>query len=276
MLRLAHTTRFVALALGCLFVIQAVWANESSAQDEAAEDPNLAAREAEARAAQAAEDAIEQEQEVMWVAYEGELLDQNNAPISGVFAMTFELYRSMRATEPVWVEVQFVAVVEGRYRVFLGRTSGVPKAWEEQERVLAVQLGEGEIARHDLLLLAYADPEEVGLPLVQDVGPVELAGQAIEAERAVFANECRALDGRSAEELDRFEQLMERVTAIRQQLDASRTQRVSRDTVAQPRIGGPGGVRYQRTCPPGFVMTGARGGTGNLVDGFRVVCTELL
>lgn len=224
---------------------------------------------------EAAEQAAEDDA-LMWVAYEGELLDGRSRPISGVFPFTLELYRSAAATEPIWVEVQHVAVSEGRYRIFLGRTRGVPEVWSGQERVLAITLGDaGEIARHPITLTPWADLHEASQPTVREAGVTELAGRAISAERASFARECMALDGRTAEELDRFDALMERVGELRTRLNASGSSRIGRDTQTQPRIGSENGVRYQRTCPPGFVATGARGGGGNIVDGLRLVCTEL-
>lgn len=215
--------------------------------------------------------------ELMWVRYEGELLDQASAPISGIFPMVFSFYPTADGDSPSWVELQSVAVIEGRYEVFLGRTRGVPRAWDGQTVHLGVALGDaGEVTRHAVALESYVGDDEGDLPSVIPAGNVELAGYALSADSAVFAHECRALDGRTARELDRFEQLMTRVNAIRETLDRARDQRVARESQPAQRIGGAGGVRYQRTCPPGFVMTGARGGMGNLVDGFRIICTELL
>lgn len=235
--------------------------------------PSLATAQDErpvAEGAAAAQDAL------MWVAYEGELLDGANRPVSGVFPLTLELYRSDAATEPVWVEVQYVAVHEGRYRVFLGRTRGVPEVWDGQERTLSITLGDaGEIARHSVTLTRWDESHDIAQPTVREAGLTQLAGRAISVERASYARECEALDGRTAEELDRFDALMERVTDLRARLNASASSRVGRQPQVQPRIGSENGVRYQRTCPPGFVVTGLRGGGGNIVDGTRVVCTEL-
>lgn len=228
---------------------------------------------AEARAERDPSDSTE----LMWVRYEGELLDQESAPVSGIFPMVFSFYPTADGASPSWVELQSVAVIEGRYEVFLGRTRGVPRAWDGQTVHLGVELGEaGEVTRHAVALQSYVGDDESGLPSVIPAGNVELAGYALSADSAVFAHECRALEGRTARELDRFEQLMTRLNAIRETLDRARDERVSRESQPAQRIGGAGGVRYQRTCPPGFVMTGARGGMGNLVDGFRIICTELL
>ena len=213
----------------------------------------------------------------MWIAYEGELLDDLNRPISGVFPLTLSLYRSDAATEPVWVEVQHVAVLEGRYQIYLGRTRGVPAVWEGQTRVLSIELGDaGEIARHPIVLNAWDPAERTPAPQVRGVGVTELAARAISTERASYARDCRALDGRTAEELDRFDALQTRINELRSALNRAGTQRVGRETVTQSRIGEAGGNPYQRTCPPNFVATGIRGGHGRVVDGYRLVCTEVL
>jgi hypothetical protein len=213
----------------------------------------------------------------MWIAYEGELLDDLNRPISGVFPLTLSLYRSDAATEPVWVEVQHVAVLEGRYQIYLGRTRGVPAVWEGQTRVLSIELGDaGEIARHPIVLAAWDPAERDPAPQVRGVGVTELAGRAVSAERATYAQDCRALSGRTAQELDRFDALQTRINELRSALNQAGSQRVGRETVTQSRIGEAGGNPYQRTCPPGFVATGIRGGHGRVVDGYRLVCTELL
>ena len=55
-----------------------------------------------------------------------------------------------------------MAVIEGRYEVFLGRTRGVPRL--EGRTVLGVELGEaGEVTRHAVALQSYDGDDESGL-----------------------------------------------------------------------------------------------------------------
>ena len=41
------------------------------------------------------------------------------------------------------------------------------------------------------------------------------------------------------------------------------------------RVGGAGGNSYQRQCPPGFVVTGFRGGQGQFLDSIEIVCNAI-
>jgi hypothetical protein len=42
------------------------------------------------------------------------------------------------------------------------------------------------------------------------------------------------------------------------------------------RIGGSGGTaEYNESCPKGFVMTGIRGGFGNMIDSVQIICSPL-
>lgn len=228
-----------------------------------------------------AADAVAQEpepggdEELMRAAYTGELLDDAYRPISGVFPLTFRLYRSRSAETPVWTEEQYVAVLEGMYDVQLGRNEGIPAGWAGEERVLEVALGDTVLASQTLLLWAWSPEQEAPMPTIRREPFIELAGQAIEADTAAMARNCRRLSGESASALDHYDELRGQLDEVRRRLDRPAGDRIGDDDVVLPRIGGAGGNRYERNCPPGFVMTGARGGAGNLIDGFRIICTQL-
>jgi hypothetical protein len=215
-------------------------------------------------------------QDTMRVGYVGELLDERNSPITGVFPLTFSLYRDEASAEAVWTEEQFVSVFDGMYSVELGRDSGIPLDWAGATRVLDVAItGVGSIGRQPLLLTPWRAPGEVPLPRVSRESFVELAGRAIHADRAGIANRCRTLSGQTVDELDHYDELSAQIEDLRQRVNRPTGNRVSRETAVLPRVGGAGGTRYERNCPPGFVMTGARGGAGSLIDGFRPICTQL-
>ena len=217
-----------------------------------------------------------QAQETMRVGYIGELLDENNSPITGVFPLTFSIYRDSASAEALWAEQQFVAVFDGMYTVELGRERGIPEGWADEARVLDVSIaGAGSIGRQPLVLTAWRAPGEVPLPLVSHESFVDLAGTAIEADRAGLADRCRTLSGQSVDDLDHYEELSARLAELRERVTRPSGNRLRSEPVVMPRVGGAGGTRYERNCPPGFVMTGARGGAGSLVDGFRPICTQL-
>lgn len=213
---------------------------------------------------------------LMRVAYRGELIDDENRPISGVFPLTFRLYRSAGAESPVWSEQQFVAVSEGLYEVRLGRAVGIPSAWAGEQRVLEVALPDGAAISSQTIVLSEWTPERATpLPTIRSMRFAGLAGRALRADEASTASDCNRLSGQAPSSLDHYEELRTQLDEVRARIERPAGLRVGGETTVLPRIGGEGGNRYERNCPPGFVMTGARGGAGNLIDGFRIICTQL-
>lgn len=207
------------------------------------------------------------------VPYRGELFDDASRPISGVFPLTFSLLGP--TGDPIWSERQFVAVFNGEYAVELGRNEGVPRAYAGSEQRLRVSLGDGVVAEHVFRLETWdADPEPPP-PRITPVGPIDLAGRAARGDRAHLAHDCRTLRGRTAEELDHFVDLRNQLDEIRTRIHRPAGNRLGSETVTLERIGGESGLPYERACPPGFAITGARGGHGQLIDSFRPICTQL-
>lgn len=211
--------------------------------------------------------------------YRGEVIDQESVPISGVFRLTFALYTGERAQRAIWEEAQWVAVHEGMYDVQLGTVTPLPTERLEEELWLGVRLGSsGEITRHR----ASLQPRE---PVVDEARMVEIermsfadiADRALHAERAAFAEDCATLGGRTARELDRYDELRQRIDALaRDRGDAGpRGASLGRTTQTLPAIGGRGGQPYDRACPPNHVVTGARGRSGQLIDSMEFICTPL-
>ena len=215
-------------------------------------------------------------QDTMRVGFTGELLDENDAPISGVFPLTFSLYDGEGVADAAWSEQQFVAVFDGMYTVELGRERGIPVEWSGASKVLDVSIvGAGSIGRQRIALTPWRAPGEIPLPLVRHESFVDLAGRAVRADQAGLADRCLTLSGVAVDDLDHYDELAARIAELRQRVSRPAGNRIGPDPVVLPRIGGGGGSRYERNCPPGFVMTGARGGAGSLVDGFRPICTQL-
>lgn len=212
--------------------------------------------------------------DAMRVVFVGELLDDANQPISGVFPLTFEMYRNTEAESPVWSEQQHVAVHQGMYEVHLGRVNGIPAEWEGEERVVRVKLGELELAVQSLELTRWV-PASAGAPSLRYQRLVELAGTAIEADAAAYARNCQTLQGHRVAAIDRYGELNRQLEEMRERIERPPGNRIGQESVNSGPFGGAGGARYEYRCPPGFVMTGARGGAGHLVDGFRVICTQL-
>lgn len=218
------------------------------------------------------------------VPYRGELVDDRLAPLSGVFELTFEIRRRPQDTRPVWAESHFVSVVEGLYDVDLGHTRTIAEEDRGRELTLTVRMGADiEIAAHPFVVEARPPAEESSLPDIERIVFADLSDRALRAERARTADDCRTLDGRTAQELDRSNEILQRVAELQERLRQQQQQQpASRSgpttgtpTQTLPRIGGAGGSPFDRACPPGHVMTGLRGGAGELIDSIVIVCAPL-
>lgn len=211
------------------------------------------------------------------VAYRGEIIDDAGVPISGVFPLTFKLYRSAEGRSGFWSEEAFVAVSEGVYDVVLGDTEPIPREHANTTVFIAVEMGEiGEIARHSIVLTPLTGPrtrDEIIAEL--DVTFADLADRSLVAFEAETAGDCERLGGKTLSELDRYDEVLEEMAELRDRLDEVSGARLGSRTTTLERIGGSGGNSYSRSCPPGHVVTGARGGAGALIDSIELICSPL-
>ena len=209
------------------------------------------------------------------VEYEGEVVDGDYVPITGVFPIVFALYSDANSPSPFWQESRYVSVWEGRYTVNLGRSTALPESHANGEAVLSVSLGSvGEITRHGITL----EPADLSFATEEPLNTVTYADQSyasISADYADRAENCASLNGLTLRDLDHFDQLAERVADLRQRLADAANPSLGEDVRYAPTIGGDGGETYERTCPAGYVATSIRGGMGNLVDSVRLVCQPL-
>ena len=209
--------------------------------------------------------------------YAGELLDAEFRPFSGVFPMTFKLVPPGR-TEPLWTVSRFVAVEAGMYSLTLGRDVPLPASAEGQRMTLIVEIGSaGEVARHDLLVeRETVVPPPTESATIRRIPIADLAGRAVFADEVTRATDGDSVGGMTARDFERYEDLRERIDELEAELVEGRGVTIGADRTTIQRIGGEGGMPYHTECPPGYVVTGARGGGGNLVDGFRGVCSQLV
>lgn len=211
------------------------------------------------------------------VPYTGELTDDQQSPISGVFIVDFKAMANESATEPIWTERHFLAIDEGQYHVRLGSVQPIPASLANQSRILVVELLEfGEVARQPFTFVP-APPvpsrEEViaGLNLTY----ADVAERALLATEADAADDCLKLGGKSLDELDRYSELLQEITAVKDTLDGAAGIRLGTRTTTLERVGGAGGNPYSKTCPAGHVVTGMRGGSGDLIDSIELICSPL-
>lgn len=225
------------------------------------------------------------------VIYGGRLQDAQGRPIGGVFPLTFNFYNASKGGRATWTETHFVAVDNGVYAVELGSKRPLPKNVKLDKVWLGVAVtGGAEIVREQLAGASAATAPEpapsptsptsptspatpqpsptpptsvVGVPPAKSSGSyAELAGFAYEAERAKSAD---AIGGMSAQEIKNL--LKTAGTPAKPKLGA--TKRYSEQA------GGSGGNPYTLQCPPGYVVTGVKGGAAAYMDSLVLICSPL-
>jgi hypothetical protein len=199
------------------------------------------------------------------VRFDSTLKDEDNKPVSGLFAMQFEL-RKPKSQKAFWKEKHWVAIDNGRYEVQLGRNTVLPKNLDPKTAVVVVSIqGVGEVLNEPLAgaeaaLSQIDDAAAGGKRIVQYA---EKAGFAYEAERASVADRLGNFTAKLLQDaLDALEKKKVKV-------------RVGKNQVNLTTIGGAGGTPFESLCPPGMVMVGIRGGAGIYIDNFQVVCAPL-
>lgn len=232
------------------------------------------------------------------VDYEGQLQDADGNPISGVFPLKFNIYTDSKAAEALWSERQYVAVVDGTYKVPLGRKSTLNRENVSGNRWIGVELvGEGEILRDKLRLqesqIAANDAEGdsgTGVDTSKtrellekarksdQIAFADIAERAVGADKAKHAETADKVGSMTAKEIERLSNLaLERLgehIADPKAHKASGGKLGDRERVMNS-VGGPGGNSYERHCPPGFVVTGIKGGSGRVVDSISIICQRI-
>lgn len=215
-------------------------------------------------------------QDGLRVAYAGELIDGEARPLSGVFPLRFQL-SEQPGGDAVWTELRYVAVVEGIYDILLGRQTPLPTTLANRSLILQVALQDGTpLMQHTLRVEPWTPPASaLRDATVRRLDEVELAARTIFAERARVAQDCRTLQGRTFADLNQYDTLLQRLQELRTQLRAGQSVQVGREPRYLERVGADSGRQYTRICPPNQVVTGARGGAGNLVDGMQLICSPI-
>lgn len=215
------------------------------------------------------------------VVYQGTLQNAGGEPVSGVFPLTFHLYRGSMSASPLWSERHFVSVVDGRYQLALGHDSPLREHLLQGERWLGIALdGEDEILRDRLSVDRPDGDERDDEAAGSRVSHADVAERATEAERARLAENALALDGMTAQEIeDKAELAIQRLGEHIADPDAHRA--VMGPTVGgsyrtmDESAGGTGGSPFDIRCPDDHVVTGITGGAGRVVDNVTVICSPL-
>ena len=80
--------------------------------------------------------------------FNGEIVDQNAAPVSGVLPLEFRVYSDSKSKKALAVEKHYVSVVDGSYMVSLGETSKIQS--NQQKLFVAVYLDNKELMRQEV------------------------------------------------------------------------------------------------------------------------------
>jgi hypothetical protein len=204
------------------------------------------------------------------------LADEDLKPISGIFNITFKLYPDISAPQEVWTESVFVTIVEGRYDVALGRVSPIGANLDGRQFFLSATINEepGERIPFAVRAATTRDDSPSG-PIFRGKSFADIADRALVATRAATADNCSTLGGKTAEEIDQSKELNKRVSELREALREKSSIKLGGQQQVLERVGGAGGNSYQRQCPPGFVVTGFRGGQGQFLDSIEIVCNAI-
>lgn len=196
------------------------------------------------------------------LAFESRLKDENNKPVSGIFAMTFTL-RKKKGRRRIWKERHWVAVDNGHYGLQLGRTKSLPAKFDPDKTLIEVaidgagvvltQVVSGEVSK-------VVDRPSGGRQIVKYA---EKSGFAYDAEHATVADRVGPYTGKLLQET--IQKLKKRKTKVK----------IGRNRINLTSAGGVGGTPFEQICPPGTIMVGLRGGCGIYIDNVQVVCAPM-
>ena len=204
------------------------------------------------------------------------MADDELKPISGIFKITFKLFPDISAPSEIWSEELFVSILEGRYDVTLGRVVPIGVNLDGRQLFLSAALDEdpGERIPFAVRSADVRDDSPSG-PIFRGKSFADVADRALVATRAATADNCSTLGGKTAEEIDQSKELNKRVSELRESLREKSSIKLGGQQQVLERVGGAGGNSYQRQCPPGFVVTGFRGGQGQFLDSIEIVCNAI-
>lgn len=242
------------------------------------------------------------------IAYQGELLDEKQQPIAGVYPLEFRIYNDARSENPLWRELHWIALADGRYHVRLGSESPIRAnlATPGARLFLGIHLaGGGELLREPVTFPGAAPTDKPDATTAADKTPPpaatpepppadahadspryktesSFAEVADFAKRAGTAENAEKLNGRTLEDLEaEIERLRDELArhradkAAHGEGAATGAPKLNGASTTLPRVGGTGGTPYTRECPPGHVVTGIRGAAGALIDSVQLICTPL-
>ena len=117
--------------------------------------------------------------------YQGRLVRSDGTPEAGVKEITFALYDVAQGGDPLWSEVQQMAVSNGFYATFLGRqVSSDPLENQEQWRTIKRETTEAILAAGGTLSHHHGVGRDHAPWLEEEIGPLGM--QALRALKETF------------------------------------------------------------------------------------------
>jgi len=211
--------------------------------------------------------------------YRGTMIGEDGKSVSGVFPMTFSLYKTKKAKHAIWSEPLWVAVDEGGYIVKLGERNRLPSGRLDKYIIGISVRGMGEVLREPFhpTVVSQTAGNGVKLPDVPS-GAVEKrknSGSASYADTAGFATEAGHAKSADAVGGLTLDQIMEKLGKAQEGSGSGKIVIGSARKYGS-RVGGNGGTdEYNEQCPDGYVMIGLRGAYGLYLDSAQIVCAPI-
>jgi len=185
------------------------------------------------------------------------LTDEKGAPLGGIYWFRFALHRGRSDAKMMWSEEMYVAVDKGTYVVELGKERPIPQALKLAGLFLSIQIDGSEVQRLEVEEAMIAGGRTAGTSGA-GAGPGSGCEKCKRAERAGDADRLGGLS---------VKQLTETLAKKQIQVGTSATFTSS--------VGDGEGSPFRLSCPPGFVVTGLKGKTGDQISSLQLVCSPL-
>ena len=103
-----------------------------------------------------------------FIDFNGELVDQAAAPLSGVLPLEFRIYADSKSKKPIATEKHFVAVVDGNYAVSLGELSKITAKTDNLS--VGVYLDGAELTRQEVSVKRQIVPSPPKVTTTESIG----------------------------------------------------------------------------------------------------------
>lgn len=183
------------------------------------------------------------------IIYEGTLRAADGDPVGGIYWMRFSLRRSRNAAAELWSEQSYVAVDEGRFLVELGKRHQIPPDLDLAGLWLIV-VNDGIT-----LIRAPLDAAWISGGLAGGKGS---GGR--DCQKAAVADNAARFSGL---DLDQLKAVMARSIGPGGKRRLTST------------VGSTDGESFTLECPPGHMLTGLEGTTGDGLRSLRLICRPM-